>query len=91
MAIAGQYPAAQVLGIDYHDASIAHSRAEATRRGVANVRFEVTDASGLPGQGYDLITFFDSLPELAAHLRGSLRLGTRCSYSPPAGVTWKVS
>jgi len=30
-------------------------------------------------------------PELAAHLRGSLRLGTRCSYSPPAGVTWKVS
>ena len=30
-------------------------------------------------------------PELAAHLRGSLRLGTRCSYSPPVGVTWKVS
>jgi len=30
-------------------------------------------------------------PELAAHLRGSLRLGTRCSYSPTAGVTWKVS
>ena len=30
-------------------------------------------------------------PELAAHLRGYLRLGTRCSYSPPAGVTWKVS
>ena len=30
-------------------------------------------------------------PELAAHLRGSIRLGTRCSYSPPAGVTWKVS
>jgi tetratricopeptide (TPR) repeat protein len=30
-------------------------------------------------------------PELAAHLRGSLQLGTRCSYSPPAGVTWKVN
>jgi hypothetical protein len=30
-------------------------------------------------------------PELAAHLRGSLRLGTRCSYSPPADVTWKVN
>jgi tetratricopeptide (TPR) repeat protein len=30
-------------------------------------------------------------PELAAHLRGSLRLGTRCSYSPPAGITWKVN
>ena len=44
MAIAGLYPAARVLGIDYHDASIAHSRAEAARRGVANVRFEVADA-----------------------------------------------
>ena len=30
-------------------------------------------------------------PELAAHLRGSIRLGTRCSYSPPVGVTWKVN
>jgi hypothetical protein len=30
-------------------------------------------------------------PELAAHLRESLRLGTRCSYSPPVGVTWKVN
>jgi hypothetical protein len=30
-------------------------------------------------------------PELAVHLRGSLRLGTRCSYSPPVGVTWKVN
>ena len=29
MAIAKLYPAAQVLGIDYHDASIAHCRAEA--------------------------------------------------------------
>jgi hypothetical protein len=30
-------------------------------------------------------------PELAVHLRSSLRLGTRCSYSPAAGVTWKVN
>jgi hypothetical protein len=30
-------------------------------------------------------------PELAAHLRSSLRLGTRCSYSAPADVTWKVN
>src|SRR5436190_1753074 len=64
MAIAGLFSAARVLGIDYHDASIAHSRAEAARRGAGNVRFEVAAASGLPGQGYDLITFFDSLHDI---------------------------
>jgi SAM-dependent methyltransferase len=72
MAIAGLFPAARVLGIDYHDASIAHARAEAGRRGagpgvgpgVGTVRFEVAAASSLPGQGYDLITFFDSLHDI---------------------------
>jgi hypothetical protein len=30
-------------------------------------------------------------PELAAHLRGSLRMGTRCSYSPAEPTRWTVS
>lgn len=30
-------------------------------------------------------------PELADHLRTSLRMGTRCSYSPAEPVIWKVS
>jgi tetratricopeptide (TPR) repeat protein len=30
-------------------------------------------------------------PELAAHLRGALRMGTVCSYSPAEPTTWKVS
>jgi SAM-dependent methyltransferase len=64
LAIGGLYPAAQVLGIDYHDASIAHSRAEAASSGVSNVRFEVAAAADLPGQDYDLITFFDSLHDI---------------------------
>jgi SAM-dependent methyltransferase len=76
MAIAGLFPAARVLGIDYHDASIAHSRAEAARRGAGpgagSVRFEVAAASGLPGQDYDLITFFDSLHDIGDPL-GALR------------------
>ena len=62
------YPAADVLGIDYHDASIAHARAEAAGDGVDNVRFEVAAATELPldelGEGYDLITFFDSLHDI---------------------------
>lgn len=64
LAMAGLYPAAQVLGVDYHDASIAHSRAEAARCGVSNVRFEVAAAADLPGKSYDLITFFDSLHDI---------------------------
>jgi len=30
-------------------------------------------------------------PELASHLRGSLRMGTRCSYSPAEPTRWKLS
>jgi tRNA/tmRNA/rRNA uracil-C5-methylase (TrmA/RlmC/RlmD family) len=51
LCIAGLYPSAQVLGVDYHDASIAHSRAEAARSGVSNVRFEVTVAATCPAPG----------------------------------------
>ncbi len=29
-------------------------------------------------------------PGLAAHLRASVTTGTRCSYSPPAPVTWRL-
>ena len=30
-------------------------------------------------------------PELAVHLRGALRMGTVCSYTPAEPTTWKVS
>jgi hypothetical protein len=30
-------------------------------------------------------------PELATHLRGALRMGTVCSYTPAEPTTWKVS
>ena len=84
MTIAGLFPAAQVLGIDYHDASIAHSRAEAARRGVGNVRFEVAAASGLPGEGYDLITFFDSLHDIGDPLGALTR--ARQALGPDGAV-----
>jgi SAM-dependent methyltransferase len=63
LAIAQLYPAARVLGIDYHDASIAHCRSEAAVRGVDNARFEVTPATELGGS-HDLVTFFDSLHDI---------------------------
>ncbi len=65
-AIAQLYPSADVLGTDYHDASIMQARATAAQDGLANVRFEVAPATDVPARdgGYHLITFFDSLHDL---------------------------
>jgi SAM-dependent methyltransferase len=65
-AIAQLHPAADVLGTDYNDASIMRARDVAAQDGVQNVRFEVAPATGVPGHpdGYDLITFFDSLHDI---------------------------
>jgi ubiquinone/menaquinone biosynthesis C-methylase UbiE len=65
-AIAQLYPAADVLGTDYHDASIMRAREIAALEGVRNVRFEVAPATSVPDQdgGYHLITFFDSLHDI---------------------------
>jgi SAM-dependent methyltransferase len=64
LAIAAQHPAAQVLGIDYHDASVMHARSTAAEAGLDNVRFEVASAAELPASEVDLVTFFDSLHDL---------------------------
>jgi SAM-dependent methyltransferase len=88
VAIADLFPAARVLGVDYHDASIAHCRAEAARRGAdpgtGTVRFEVAPAAGLPGQGYDLITFFDSLHDIGDPLGALTR--AREALAPAGAV-----
>jgi len=40
----------------------------------------------------DALTKIDRVhPELAAHLRGALRMGTVCSYTPAEPTTWEVS
>ena len=64
LSIAGLYPRAQVVGVDYHDASIMHARDAAATAGAANVRFEVAPADAIPGAGYALVTFFDSLHDI---------------------------
>jgi SAM-dependent methyltransferase len=79
LAIAAHFPAARVLGIDYHDVSVAHARKVAAQAGLSDrLRFEVAAATDLPGTGYGLITFFDSLHDLGdpvgalAHARSAL-------------------
>ena len=62
LAVGAHFPAAHVLGIDYSDVSVAHARQAANRAGLSDrVQFEVAAATDLPGSGYALITFFDSL------------------------------
>jgi SAM-dependent methyltransferase len=65
LAVARHFPAARVLGIDYNDASVAYARGAAEEAGMAGrVRFEVGSATDLPGSGYALVSFFDSLHDL---------------------------
>jgi SAM-dependent methyltransferase len=80
--IAEAFPAARVLGCDYHDASVAAARKAAAAAGVLDrVRFEVAAAKEVPGTGYALAVFVDSLHDLGdpvgalAHARRLLAPG----------------
>ncbi|HMN98602.1 MAG TPA: class I SAM-dependent methyltransferase [Miltoncostaeaceae bacterium] len=65
IAIAEAFPAAQVDGIDSHAASIDQARLYARDAGVGDrVSFQVADARGYAGRGYDLICFFDALHDM---------------------------
>ncbi|WP_324273383.1 methyltransferase domain-containing protein [Blastococcus brunescens] len=81
--LAQAFPNATVSGFDYHDASVRTARRRAAGAGLDvgdRLRFEVADASGYPapGDGYDLICFFDALHDFgdplsaAVHARESL-------------------
>jgi SAM-dependent methyltransferase len=86
MAMATLLPSSVVWGFDYHDASIMQARASAGRTEV-DVRFDVAGASDFPtgpGQGWDLITFFDSLHDLGDPV-GALRRA-RTTLAPGGAV-----
>lgn len=80
--MAKAFPASSFVGFDYHDDSIEWARQTAKREGLDDrVTFEVASATGYPGAGYDLVTFFDSLHDIgdpvgsARHVRQSLAPG----------------
>jgi SAM-dependent methyltransferase len=88
--MAKAFPNSEFVGIDFHDASIAHAREHA--KGFANVRFEVARAQDYKGSGFDLVTMFDALHDMgdpvgaAAHARETLkRDGTLMLIEPQAG------
>jgi SAM-dependent methyltransferase len=65
IALAEAYPTAELVGFDYHDASIAAARKAAAEAGVAErVSFEVATAQDFPGDGFDVVCFFDCLHDM---------------------------
>ena len=63
--MAQAFPKSTFVGIDYHESSIETAQQRATAAGVANLGFEVADATSYKGGRYDLIAFFDCLHDMA--------------------------
>lgn len=88
--MAEAFPNSEFVGIDFHEASIAHARQHAN--GLANVRFETGRAQDYASSGFDLITMFDALHDMgdpvgaATHARKTLKPdGTLMLVEPRAG------
>ena len=63
--MAQAFPNSRFVAFDYHLESIKIARQRAAVAGVADrVRFEVAGAADFPGEGYDLVAFFDSFHDL---------------------------
>jgi ubiquinone/menaquinone biosynthesis C-methylase UbiE len=70
--MAQAYPESTFHGYDYHDASIERAREIAESEGVSgNTEFEEASAKEFPGDGYDLVCFFDCLHDMG-HPVGAL-------------------
>jgi SAM-dependent methyltransferase len=94
--MAKTYPASEFIGYDYHGASIETARQRAAQAGARNARFEVADAVGYKGHGFDLVAFFDCLHDMAnpigaaRHARQALKAdGTCMLVEPMAGEELK--
>src|SRR5688572_19552325 len=62
--MAQAYPDSEIHGFDYHDASIERARELATAEGTENAKFDTASAKDYPGEGYDLVCFFDCLHDM---------------------------
>lgn len=63
--LAQAYPRSTIHGYDFHAPSIEQARRRAADAGVAaRVSFEQASAQAFPGEGYDLVCFFDCLHDM---------------------------
>lgn len=66
ISLAQDFPTLQVDGFDNDELSITLARRNAAEAGIADrVRFSVADAAAIPGGGYDLVTVFEAIHDLA--------------------------
>ncbi|HEY5834485.1 class I SAM-dependent methyltransferase [Streptomyces sp.] len=65
LLMAQAFPASRFHGFDFHRPSIEAARGLAAEQGLSDrVEFDVATAQDFPGEGYDLITFFDCLHDI---------------------------
>jgi 2-polyprenyl-3-methyl-5-hydroxy-6-metoxy-1,4-benzoquinol methylase len=71
--LAELFPESRFRGVDLSKEAVGTARAEAERKGVRNITFEIADLSDFDETGpvaeYDLITTFDAVHDQAAPLR----------------------
>ncbi|MGI8905503.1 MAG: class I SAM-dependent methyltransferase [Candidatus Sumerlaeaceae bacterium] len=82
IVMAQAYPNSKFMGFDYHPQSIESARTRAEEAGVADrVTFETASSKTFPGNGYDLVTFFDCLHDMgdpagaSSHVLSTLATG----------------
>ncbi len=89
LIMAKAFPNSEFIGYDIHDKSIAHAAQMAKESGLSNVSFEVATAKDFPGNGYDLVTFFDSLHDMGdpvgacSHVASKLNKDGTCMIVEP--------
>jgi SAM-dependent methyltransferase len=93
--MAEAFPAARIVGSDYHAGSIGTARERAAAAGLDDrVSFDIAEATGFDGGPYDLVTTFDALHDMgdpigaARHVYDQLaENGTWMIVEPAAGDT----
>lgn len=90
LIMAERFACSEFVGVDFHDASIAHAREHGARR--ANLRFDVARAQDFAGGPYGLVTMFDALHDMGdpigavSHIRARMDDGgTLMLVEPMAG------
>ena len=80
--MAQAFPNSTFVGYDYHQPSIDWARRAAVQAGLdGRITFQAASAKNYPGDGFDLVAFFDCLHDMgdpagaAAHVRETLAPG----------------
>jgi SAM-dependent methyltransferase len=75
--LAQAFPNSQFWGFDNHAPSIEGARKDAAAAGLSDrVKFEVAGAGNFPGEGYDLLAYFDCLHDMGDPV-GAMRHATQ--------------